>query len=121
MTMRGLGQFLNALGAAGDEIGKGELRGNMHRLHRHRSWPQDLHHLHRCGGRFCCLCFLVAHLCLLGMKPWIRDYSSLDMERLLPMRGQTPQTLNDAEAASGEEMARTLLLELILAPSPDRF
>src|SRR5215472_1662693 len=74
MTMRGLGQFLNALGAAGDEIGKGELGGNMDRLHRHCSWPQDLHHLHRWGDGLC-LRFSVAHLCLLGMLSWRPDYS----------------------------------------------
>lgn len=44
--MRGFCQFLDALGSAGDKIGKRELGGNMDRLHRHRSWPQNLHHLH---------------------------------------------------------------------------
>src|SRR5712692_3951033 len=74
MRMRGFGQFLDALGAAGDEIGKGELGGNMDGLHRHCSWPQDLHHLYRWGDRLC-LRFLVAHLSLLSMSPWIPDYS----------------------------------------------
>jgi hypothetical protein len=51
--MCGFCQFLDALGAAGDKIGKGELGGNMDRLHRHCSWPQDLHHLHRWGDGLC--------------------------------------------------------------------
>ena len=66
MRVRGIRQFLNALGAAGDKIGKGELGGNMDRLHHHRSWPQDLHHLHRWGDGLC-LRFSVAHLRLLSV------------------------------------------------------
>jgi hypothetical protein len=58
--MCGFCQFLDALRAPRDNIGKGELGGNMDRLHRHCSWPQDLHHLHRWGDGLC-LRFSVAH------------------------------------------------------------
>ena len=69
MRMCGFRQFLDALGAAGDKIGKGEPGGNMDRLHRYCSWPQDLRHLHRWGDGLC-LRFPVAHLCLSGMLSW---------------------------------------------------
>jgi hypothetical protein len=60
MRRCGFCQFLDALRAPRDNIGKGELGGNMDRLHRHCSWPQDLHHLHRWADGLC-LRFSVAH------------------------------------------------------------
>src|SRR5215469_12882749 len=66
MRVCGLRQFLDALGAAGDKIGKAELGGNMDRLHCHCAWPQELHHLHRWGDGLC-LRFSVGHLCLSSM------------------------------------------------------
>src|SRR5262245_35816543 len=74
VRIRGFCQFLDALGAAGDKIGKAELGGNMDRLHRHCSRPQELHHLHRWGDGLC-LRFLVAHLCLSGMLSSIATIS----------------------------------------------
>src|SRR5208282_1220862 len=109
MRMCGFCQFLDALGAAGDEIGKGELGGNMDGLHRDCSWPQDLHHLHRWGDGLC-LRFLVAHLSLLSMLPRIPDYF-FRHGTPSPNESQTAQALNDAKAASVEKTVRTLVHE----------
>src|SRR6266571_5577458 len=75
MRMRGICQFPNALWAAGEEIGKGQLGGHMDRLHRHCSWPQHLHHLHRWGD-WLCLRFSVAHPSLLSVYPDITSIHS---------------------------------------------
>ena len=66
MRMRGIRQFVSALGAASDKIGKGKLGGNIDRLHRYCSWPEELHHLRRWGD-WLCLRVSVAHLSLLSM------------------------------------------------------
>src|SRR5262249_31587697 len=66
ICMRGVGQFLNAFGAAGDKIGKIQLGGNMDRLHRDCSWPENLHHLRR-WRNWLCLRLWIAHLSLLRL------------------------------------------------------
>ena len=55
-----------------DDLLGDEMEQVLDRLHRHCSWPQDLHHLHQWGDGLC-LCS-VGHLSLLNVLSSIPGY-----------------------------------------------